>query len=88
MIDYYSTQYAYRMRHYSVQAVTILTIQLHEARLQKKHSAMIIMDFESCFKKVWSLLFKVLKIVINRKLMLYLQNYLVDSSVYMFLWCV
>ena len=77
-----STQDAYRKQHSCVQTVTRLTNQLHEARMQKKHSAMIIMDFQSCFEKVWraGLLFKALKIGINGKLLVYLHNYLTDRQ--------
>ena len=56
--------------------------QLQEAKLKKQFSVVLIMDFESCFQKVWrsGLLYKAMKIGIDGRLLMFLHSYVTDRK--------
>ena len=76
------TQDAYRKQHSCVQSVVRVINQLHEAKARKDYSVVLIMDFESCFEKVWrsGLLWKAMKKGINGRMLMFLHNYVTDRK--------
>ena len=76
------TQDAYKKQHSCVQSVVRVINQLHEAKARKDYSVVLIMDFESCFEKVWrsGLLWKALKKGINGRMLMFLHNYVTDRK--------
>ena len=68
-----NTQDAYRKQHSCVQSVLRVINQLQEAKARKEYSVVLIMDFESCFEKVWrsGLLFKAIRNGINGRMLMF-----------------
>ena len=77
-----NTQDAYRKQHSCVQSVLRVINQLQEAKARKEYSVVLIIDFESCFEKVWisGLLFKAMRNGINGRMIKFLHNYVTDRK--------
>ena len=77
-----NTQDAYRKQHSCVQSVVRVINQLQEAKARKEYSVVLIMDFESCFEKVWrsGLLFKAMRNGTNGRMLMFLHNYVTDRK--------
>ena len=75
-------QDTYRKQHSCVQSVVRVINQLHEAKARKDYSVVLIMDFESCFEKVWrsGLPWKAMKKGINGRMLMFLHNYVTDRK--------
>lgn len=73
-----TTQYAYRRQKSCVQSMVRLVNSLYDARNKKEHSAVAIMDFESCYERIWraGLLKKAADAGISGRLRQYLWNFL------------
>ena len=79
-----TTQYAYRRQKSCVQSMVRLVNSLYDARNKKEHLAVAIMDFESCYERIWraGLLKKAADAGISSRLWQYLWNFLHERRFY------
>ena len=78
------TQNAFRRQKSCVQSVLRVTNSMSEAKAKKESTVLAVMDYESCYERIWraGLLHKASKIGINGRMWLYLKNFLWDRSYY------
>ena len=78
------TQNAYRRQKSCVQAVLRVANSLSEARAKKEHSVLAVIDYESCYERIWraGLLHKASKVGIDGRMWLYIKNFLCDREYY------
>ena len=78
------TQNACRRQKSCVQAVLRVANSLSEARAKKEHSVLAVIDYESCYERIWraGLLHKASKVGINGRMWLYIKNFLCDREYY------
>ena len=79
-----ATQYAYRKQKSCVQSMVRLCNSVTEARNRKQHTIMTVMDFESCYERIWraGLLHKASNKGIRGRMWLYLKNFVTDIKYY------
>ena len=78
------TQNAYRRQKSCVQSVLRVTNSLSEARAKGESTVLTVIDYESCYERIWraGLLHKASKIGITGRLWLYIRNFLWDRVYY------
>lgn len=79
-----STQNAYRKQKSCVQSVLRIANSLSEARIKKENSVLTIMDYESCYERIWraGLLYKATRLGLTGRMWLYVRNFLWDRVYY------
>ena len=79
-----STQNAYRKQKSCVQSLVRLCNSVTEARNRKQHTILTVMDFESCYERIWraGLLHKASGKGIVGRMWLYLRNFLTERKYY------
>ena len=76
------TQYAYRRQKLCVQTLLRMCNSISEARNRKKFTVLTVMNFESCYERVWraGLLKKATRYGIEGRLWVYIRNFLTDRK--------
>ena len=79
-----STQYAYRRQKSCVQTMFRICNSISESRNRKEYTVLTVMDFESCYERVWraGLLKKATGYGIEGRLWVYIRNFLTDRKYY------
>ena len=79
------TQNAYRRQKSCVQTMIRLCNSVSESRNRKEHTVLTVMDFESCYERIWraGLLYKASKKGVCGRMWLYIKNFLTDRNYYM-----
>ena len=79
-----ATQYAYRKQKSCVQSMVRLCNSVTEARNKKQHTILTVMDFESCYERIWraSLLRKASNRGISGRMWLYIKNFVTERKYY------
>ena len=79
------TQYAYRRQKSCVQTLLRICNSISEARSRKESTVLTVMDFESCYERVWraGLLKKAEGYGIKGRLWIYIRNFLTDRRYFM-----
>ena len=77
-----ATQYAYRKHKSCVQSMVCLFYSVTEARNKKQHTILTVMDFESCYERIWraGLLRKASNTGISGRMWLYIKNFVTDRK--------
>ena len=78
------TQSAYRKQKSCIQTVLRICNSISEARNRKESSVLTVMDFESCYERIWreGLLKKASAKGIGGRLWLYIRNFLIERKYY------
>ena len=78
------TQVAYRKQKSCVQTMLRVCNSISEARSRKEYSVIMVMDYESCYERIWraGLLKKVSDKGINGRMWIYIKNFLLDRQYY------
>ena len=79
-----ATQYAYRKQNFCVQSMVCLCNSVTEARNKKQHTILTVMDFESCYERIWKagLLRKASTRGISGRMWLYIKNFVTERKYY------
>ena len=79
-----ATQYAYRKQKSCVQSMVRLCNSVTEARNKKQHTILTVMDFESCYERIWraSLLRKASNRGISGRMWLNIKNFVTERKYY------
>ena len=79
-----ATQYAYRKQKSYVQSMVRLCNSVTEARNKKQHTILTVMDFESCYERIWraGLLRKASNRGISGRMWLYIKNFVTERKYY------
>ena len=77
-----ATQYAYRKQKSCVQSMVRLCNSVTGARNKKQHTIMTVMDFESCYERIWraGFLHKASKRGIRCRMWLYIKNFVTERK--------
>ena len=78
------TQSAYRKQKSCVKTILIICNSISEARKRKQSSVIMVMNYESCYERIWQagLLKKSSAKGIGVRLWLYIRNFLMDRKYY------
>ena len=78
------TQFAYRKQKLCIQTLLRIINSVSEARNRKENSVLTVMDFESCYERIWraGLLKKASNYGICGRLWLCIKNFLTDRKYY------
>ena len=79
------TQFAFRKQKSCVQTVLRMCNSVSEARNKKENTIVTVMDFESCYERIWraGLLKKASTYGINGRLWIYIKNFIMDRKYYL-----
>ena len=77
-----ATQCAYRKQRSCVQSVLRFTNSVSEAKSKKQNTVITVMDFESCYERIWraGLLHKASKVGVTGRMWLHIRNFLFDRT--------
>ena len=78
-------QFAFRKQKSCVQTVLRMCNSVSEARNKNENTVVTVMDFESCYERIWraGLLRKASTYGISRRLWLYIKNFIMDRMYYL-----
>ncbi|MEW8546767.1 MAG: reverse transcriptase domain-containing protein [Candidatus Thiodiazotropha sp.] len=78
------TQSAYRRQKSCVQTMVRVCNSITEARNRKEHTVLTVMDFESCYERIWraGILHKAFSNGITGRMWVYIKNFLLDRHYY------
>ena len=79
-----STQAAYRKQRSCVQTMVRVCNSISEARNRKEHTVLTVMDFESCYERIWraGILHKAYSSGVRGRMWIYIKNFLLDRKYY------